>query len=84
MNNKELYQNGSGYYDPTAYKAILNVINDEKRKKNFLKDLFRISKQHGFYIDGKVKLIDAETREIHYIDICKEKGKDRYWINGKS
>ena len=54
MNDREIRRNASGYYDPTAYKAILNTTEAERsenRLKSFLKDIFRVCKYHGIYLE---------------------------------
>lgn len=36
--DKELSRNGSGYYDPTAYKAMKRVEADEKSMVGIMRD----------------------------------------------
>lgn len=64
--------NSSGYYDPTAYKAMKNiersVENDEiyARKKKCIKSIFKVAEVLGFTIKGRITLCDKKTGRILY------------------
>lgn len=67
----ELKRNGSGYYDPTAYKAIKNLDREdrpsraeEKRVRKLLKAIFAICEIAGFHIEERLVLKDNETGRI--------------------
>ena len=60
----DLKRNGSGYYDPTAWKAIRNTITEEKRVTKVIKTLQSVAHLAGFEIEGRIVLVDKETGEI--------------------
>lgn len=71
MNNNELKRNGSGYIDPTAYKAMKRVEADEKkygrdyeRFYNLLNTIFYICNLAGFHVDGRITLVDKRTGKV--------------------
>lgn len=62
----DLKRNGSGYHDPTAYSAIMNVVRDEdyERFHELLHAIFRLCDDNGFKIEGRVVLKDLTTGKI--------------------
>ena len=60
----ELKRNGSGYHDPTAYKAIKNVTEEEKRVAVVIKTLQSVAHLAGFHIEGRIVLVDKKTGEV--------------------
>lgn len=59
--DKELSRNGSGYFDPTAYKAMKRVEADERkygrdyeRFYNLLNTIFYICNLAGFHVEGRI------------------------------
>lgn len=69
--DKELSRNGSGYYDPTAYKAMKRVEADEKkygrdyeRFYNLLNTIFYICNLAGFHVEGRIVLTDKKTGKV--------------------
>lgn len=60
----DLKRNGSGYYDPTAWKAIMNMEKEEKRVTKVIKTLQSVAHLAGFEIEGRIVLRDKETGEI--------------------
>lgn len=60
----ELKRNGSGYYDPTAWKAIKNVSETNKKVSTVIKTLQSVAHLAGFHIEGRIVLRDKETGEI--------------------
>lgn len=64
--------NSSGYYDPTAYKAMQNiersVENDEiyARKKKCIKAIFKVAEVLGFTVKGRITLCDKKTGRMFY------------------
>lgn len=70
FNVDELKRNGSGYIDPTAYKAIKNVdkeIKEENRDDRFYKlldTIFSICDLAGFHVEGRIVLKDKTTGKI--------------------
>ena len=60
----ELKRNGSGYYDPTAWKAIKNVTEEEKRITKVIKTLQSVAHLAGFEIEGRIVLVDKKTGEV--------------------
>ena len=67
-NDKELRKNGSGYSDPTAYKAIKKVdgVSSEENARfyNLLDTIFYIVKLAGFELEGRIALRDTKTGKI--------------------
>lgn len=61
MKEKDLRRNASGYFDPTAYEAIKNVENDEKRFHDLLHTLFYICDMAGFDVSERIVLTDRQT-----------------------
>lgn len=63
--NNDLRKNGSGYYDPTAYKAIKNVDKDEdERFHTLLETLFYIIDLAGFEVEGRIILRNKKSRKV--------------------
>lgn len=65
--DKDLSVNGSGCYDPTAYKAIKNVDNDEDDGARFymlLDTIFNICELSGFHLEGRIEVKDKKTGRI--------------------
>ena len=60
----ELKRNGSGYYDPTAYKAMKNITKEEKKVLKVIKTLQSVAHLAGFEIEGRIVLRDKETGEV--------------------
>ena len=57
----ELKRNGSGYYDPTAYKAMKNLTEEEKRVNKVIKTIQAVAHLAGFDIEGRIVLIDNKS-----------------------
>lgn len=58
-------RNGSGYYDPTAYKAIKRADNDTERAVNqFVKSIHTLAHLAGFEIIGRIELRDKESGKV--------------------
>ena len=69
--DRDLSRNGSGYYDPTAYKAMKRVEADEKkygrdyeRFYNLLNTIFYICNLAGFHVEGRIVLADKKTGKV--------------------
>lgn len=60
----DLRRNASGALDPTAEKAIKNVLSQEKRVSKTIKVLQEMAHLAGFHIEGRIVLRDRETDEI--------------------
>ena len=61
---KNLHKNASGYYDPTAYRAIQNVEKDRDRLMKLLDVIFTICGYAGFHVEGRIPLRDLKTGKI--------------------
>lgn len=61
---EELKKNGSGYTDPTAYKAIQKVEKESERFHRLLNTIFYICDLAGFHVEGRIVLKDKETGRI--------------------
>ena len=69
--DKDLSRNGSGCYDPTAYKAMKRVEADERkygrdyeRFYNLLNTIFYICELAGFHVEGRIVLTDKKTGKV--------------------
>lgn len=60
----DLKRNASGALDPTAERAIKNVLSQEKRVSKTIKVLQEMAHLAGFHIEGRIVLRDRETDEI--------------------
>lgn len=63
----ELKRNGSGYYDPTAYKAITNIEkepSDAERFRKLLNAIFVVCDLAGFHVEGRITLRDKKTGKV--------------------
>ncbi len=63
-NKNDIRRNGFGYYDPTAYQAIVNVTIEEERLSKLLSAILSICESSGFSIEGPIVLKDAKTGRI--------------------
>lgn len=57
--------NGSGYYDPTPWKAIKHMTERERLSGKVVKALQNIAHLSGFEIVGRIQLRDKETGEVY-------------------
>lgn len=64
MNDRELKRNGSGYIDPTAYKAIKNIDKESERFHKVLGMIFDICELSDFSIEGRIILKDKKTGKV--------------------
>lgn len=63
MGKDDLRKNGDGYSDPTAYKAIKNVDEDDRFHK-LLDTIFSICELSGFHIEERIVIKDNKTGKI--------------------
>lgn len=68
MKDNDLKRNGSGYYDPTAYKAIKNTeratLEESDRFHDLLDAIRYIVKLAGFEIEGRIVLKDKRNGRV--------------------
>ena len=68
MNDNDLKRNGSGYFDPTAYKAIKRIENDSdpdaERFHKLLNSIFNICELSDFHIEERLVIRDKRTGKI--------------------
>lgn len=57
-------KNGSGYSDPTAYKAICKSDKDQERFDKFLRTVFAMAELAGFHIEERLVVTDKRTGRI--------------------
>lgn len=62
--DKDLRKNGSGYSDPTAYKAIKKADSDRERMMKLLDLIFTISDFAGFHVEERIVLRDKKTGKV--------------------
>lgn len=63
----DMKRNGSGYPDPTAYKAIKNIeaANDSKaRFSKLLNAVFAMCDAYGFHLEEHIIVKDKKTGKI--------------------
>lgn len=60
----DVSKNGSGYYDPTAYKAIKKADLERERLMKLLDTIFTICEYAGFHVEGRIILKDRKTGRI--------------------
>lgn len=64
----DLKRNGSGYPDPTAYRAIKNVEKvseeDTARFRDLLDVIFTICELSGFHIEDRIVVRDKKTGKV--------------------
>ena len=66
-NENDIKRNGSGYYDPTAYRAIKNVEKhkeDYERFQKLLGAIYRVCELAGFHVEGRITLVDERTGKV--------------------
>lgn len=64
MKDRELLRNASGYIDPTAYKAIKKVDEDDERHNKVLNTIFYICELAGFRVKGRIVLEDKKSGRV--------------------
>lgn len=65
--DNDIKRNGSGYLDPTAYKAIKNVEDSKKSDERFrllLDTIFNICELSGFHLEERIVVKDKKTGKI--------------------
>ena len=68
----DIRRNGSGYVDPTAYKAIRNATKEERKREvdpeqrfnDFLTAIFTICDLADFHIEERIVVKDKRTGKI--------------------
>lgn len=67
-NDNDLKRNASGYYDPTAYKAIKHILreseSEEERFRRLLKIMFRVCELLDFHLEGRIVVKDRRTGKV--------------------
>lgn len=63
MKDKELFYNGSGCADPTAYKAIRKVEHDQavESVNRLIKDIKALIAKNGFVLLNRIELKDEKS-----------------------
>lgn len=64
MRDNDLKRNGSGYVDPTAYKAMKNMNDEEERFRKLLNHIFYVCECAGFHIEERLVVKDRRTGRI--------------------
>ena len=64
MKGDNLRKNASGYYDLTAYQAIMNADEDTTRCNKLIHMIKDMCDLAGFKVDGRITLIDQETGKV--------------------
>lgn len=57
-------KNAEGYSDPTAFEALRNIDKEDERFHRLLHTLFYICELADFEIEGRIVLIDKQTRRV--------------------
>lgn len=64
---EDIKKNGSGYSDPTAYKAIKKVEEEKAADERFhklLDTIFTICELSGFHIEERLVVKDRKTGKV--------------------
>lgn len=62
----DIKRNGSGYVDPTAYRAIKNMEREEaERFDKYIHTIFAISELAGYHIEERIVVKDLHTGKIY-------------------
>lgn len=64
MMNKDDRKNAEGYPDPTAYKAIQNLEQEDERFHKFLDTIFTICELSDFHIEERIVVKDKRSGRI--------------------
>lgn len=64
MINKDDRKNAEGYPDPTAYKAIRNLEQEDERFHKFLDTIFTICELSDFHIEERIVVKDKRSGRI--------------------
>lgn len=56
-------KNKEGYNDPTAYAAIKNIQNEERRMAELIHVLKYIIDKSGFELTGRIQLREKRTKK---------------------
>ena len=64
MKDRELLRNASGYIDPTAYKAIKKVDDENERHRKVLETILFICELAGFRVKGRIVLEDKASGRV--------------------
>lgn len=62
MGKRDMY-NASGCKDLTTYYALSNI-EAEKRFKEFLKEVYKVSNRYDFRIESRITVADKKTGKI--------------------
>lgn len=69
--DSDIRNNGSGYFDPTAYKALKSIdgnnkhiSKDAERFRRLLEVIINICELSGFHLEGHIVVKDKKTGKI--------------------
>lgn len=57
-------KNSEGYSDPTAYRALQNIEDEEERFHKLLYAIFDICDLADFEIEGRIVLVDKRSGKV--------------------
>lgn len=63
----DIKKNGSGYSDPTAYRAIKNFESNKDSDKRFqllLDTIFNLCELSGFHLEERIVVKDKKTGKV--------------------
>lgn len=70
-NDSDIRKNGSGYFDPTAYKAMKNIdkpktnkSKDLQRFEKLLDTIFNICELSGYHLESRIVVTDKKTGRV--------------------
>ena len=66
----DLRKNGSGAYDPTAYKAIKNVMQEEKRVNFYKGDIIEVEMGEGY---AEMAVLQTHEQYATVLRLCENK-----------
>lgn len=57
-------KNSEGYSDPTAYRAMKNIEQEDERFRKLLYMIFDICELADFEIEGRITLVDKKSGKV--------------------
>lgn len=79
----ELKRNGSGYYDPTAYKAMINAEKGEDEMKIYEGEIYEVQRNDGRFMEVVIIAVHEETSNILILSDKNSDGSTRVICKGE-
>ena len=79
----ELKRNGSGYYDPTAYKAMINAEKGEDEMTIYAGEIYEVKRNDGRFMEVVIIAVHEETSNILILSDKNQDGSARVICKGE-